>query len=105
MGEINMDMLMFQLNKQIATPIYKQLYTEIREAIVSGKISVNTKLPSKRKLAEFLAISQTTVELAYGQLVAEGFIESRSRKGYYAQAIEELAYLDLPQPEPVLPEK
>ena len=105
MGEFYMDMLMFQLDKQSATPIYKQLYTEIRRAIVSGKISVNTKLPSKRKLAEFLAISQTTVELAYGQLVAEGFIESRSRKGYYAQAIEELAYLDLPQPEPVVPEK
>ncbi|WP_422121768.1 PLP-dependent aminotransferase family protein [Planococcus sp. X10-3] len=100
-----MDMLMFQLKKSSATPIYKQLYTEIKQAIIDGKISVETKLPSKRKLAEFLAISQTTVELAYGQLVAEGFIESRPRKGYYAQAVEELAYLDLPQEEPVIPEK
>ena len=100
-----MDMLMFQLNKRSAVPIYKQLYTEIKQAIIDGKISVETKLPSKRKLAEFLDISQTTVELAYGQLVAEGFIESRPRKGYYAQAVEELAYLDLPQEEPVVPEK
>lgn len=100
-----MDMLMFQLDKQNTIPIYKQLYTAIKQAIIAGKISVDTKLPSKRKLAEFLSISQTTVELAYGQLVAEGFIESRPRKGYYAQAIEELAYLDLPQEEPVILEK
>ena len=70
-----MDMLMFQLKKKSTTPIYKQLYIEIKQAIIDGKISVETKLPSKRKLAEFLDISQTTVELAYGQLVAEGFIE------------------------------
>lgn len=100
-----MDMLMFQLDKESRHPIYKQLYTEIKQAIIDGKISVDTKLPSKRKLGEFLSISQTTVELAYSQLVAEGFIESRPRKGYYAQAIEELAYLDLPQEEPVMPEK
>jgi len=96
-----MDMLMFQLKRNHSIPLYKQLYEEIKQAIISGKISVGVKLPSKRKLSDFLDISQTTVELAYGQLVAEGFIEARDRKGYYAQAIEELAYLDLPQEEPV----
>ncbi|MDN7247598.1 PLP-dependent aminotransferase family protein [Planococcus shenhongbingii] len=100
-----MDMLMFQLQRQNSTPLYKQLYKEIKQAIISGKISVDTKLPSKRKLAEFLAISQTTVELAYGQLVAEGFIESRARKGFYAQPVEELAYLDMPQDEPLANER
>jgi GntR family transcriptional regulator/MocR family aminotransferase len=99
-----MDMLMFQLQPRTTLPLYKQLYREIRQAIVDGKIAVNTKLPSKRKLAEFLAISQTTVELAYGQLVAEGFIESRARKGFYAQPVEELAYLDMPQEEPLAAE-
>ena len=96
-----MDMLMFQLQRSVATPLYKQLYREIKQAIVDGRIAVDTKLPSKRKLAEFLDISQTTVELAYGQLVAEGFIESRARKGFYAQPVEELAYLDMPQEEPL----
>ncbi|MGI2329751.1 PLP-dependent aminotransferase family protein [Planococcus sp. YIM B11945] len=100
-----MDMLMFQLQRNNDTPLYQQLYQEIKEAIISGNISVNTKLPSKRKLADFLAISQTTVELAYGQLVAEGFIESRPRKGYYAQPVEELAYLDVPHHEPVIHEQ
>ncbi|TWT23886.1 PLP-dependent aminotransferase family protein [Planomicrobium sp. CPCC 101110] len=97
-----MDMLMFQLQRNNATPLYQQLYQEIKEAIINGTISVETKLPSKRKLADYLVISQTTVELAYGQLLAEGFIESRPRKGFYAQPVEELAYLDVPQDEPVM---
>src|SRR5690606_27551729 len=78
---------------------YKQLYREIRTAITAGKIAVDTKLPSKRKLADYLQISQTTVELAYSQLVAEGFIEPRPRKGFFTMPVEELAYLDLPQEE------
>lgn len=94
-----MDMLMFQLQKQSTTPLYKQLYREIRTAITGGKIAVGTKLPSKRKLADYLHISQTTVELAYSQLVAEGFIEPRPRKGFFTMPVEELAYLDMPQEE------
>lgn len=99
-----MDMLMFQLQKQSRIPLYKQLYREIKKAIINGSIQVDTKLPSKRKLADYLQISQTTVELAYSQLVAEGFIESRPRKGFYAQPVEELAYLDIPQDEPITKE-
>ncbi|ANU20828.1 GntR family transcriptional regulator [Planococcus plakortidis] len=97
-----MDMLMFQLQKQSSVPLYKQLYREIRTAITAGKIAVGTKLPSKRKLADYLQISQTTVELAYSQLVAEGFIEPRPRKGFFTMPVEELAYLDLPQEEPAI---
>ncbi|PSL24413.1 GntR family transcriptional regulator [Planomicrobium soli] len=100
-----MEMLMFQLRRADTTPLYQQLYQEIKNAIISGTISVETKLPSKRKLADYLAISQTTVELAYGQLLAEGFIESKPRKGFYAQPVEELAYLDVLQEEPVIAEQ
>lgn len=100
-----MDMLMFQLQRNSPIPLYQQLYQKIKEAIVNGTISVEAKLPSKRKLADYLALSQTTVELAYGQLLAEGFIESRPRKGFFAQPIEELAYLDVPQDEPVITEQ
>lgn len=98
-----MDMLMFQLDRRNSVPLYNQLYQEIKEAIAAGKIPVGTKLPSKRKLADFLAISQTTVELAYSQLVAEGFIEARERKGFFALPVEELAYLDVPHEEPAAP--
>ncbi|MGG0658470.1 PLP-dependent aminotransferase family protein [Rummeliibacillus pycnus] len=89
-----MDMLMIQLEKDSSTPLYEQLYEEIKKGIIEGTIAVNSKLPSKRKLAEFLSISQTTVEFAYSQLIAEGYITSKSRVGFFVEAIEELAYVE-----------
>lgn len=88
-----MEMLLIELNKEIETPLYEQIYQQIRDDITDGKLTVGEKLPSKRKLGDFLDISQTTIELAYGQLAAEGFIISKPRKGYFVQEIEELAYV------------
>ncbi len=88
-------MLLIELHKDNHIPLYEQIYQQIRKDITDGKLSVGEKLPSKRKLAEFLSISQTTVELSYGQLLAEGFITSEPRKGYFVQAIEELSYVDI----------
>lgn len=89
-----MDMWLIQLNKTSKTPLYAQLYKEMKDAIIKGDLLVGTKLPSKRKLAEFLSISQTTIELAYAQLVAEGFVSSISRRGYFVEEVEELAYVE-----------
>ena len=88
-----MDMLLIELNKESETPLYEQIYQEIRADITEGKLVVGEKLPSKRKLGEFLDVSQTTIEIAYGQLAAEGFITSKPRKGYFVQEIGELAYV------------
>ena len=88
-----MEMLLIELDKNSAIPLYEQIYNQIRVDITNGKLQVGRKLPSKRKLGEFLTISQTTIELAYGQLTAEGFISAIPRKGFYVQAIEELAYV------------
>ena len=88
-----MDMLLIKLEKSKTIPLYEQIYDQIRRDITNGKLPVGMKLPSKRKLGEFLNISQTTIEFAYAQLAAEGFISSKPRKGYYVQAIEELAYV------------
>ena len=80
-----MDILLFQLEKNGGKPLYDQLYSGIKEAIITKKITVGEKLPSKRKLADFLNISQTTIEIAYAQLLAEGYIISKSRvfcRGY-----------------------
>ncbi|MEI4771968.1 PLP-dependent aminotransferase family protein [Psychrobacillus sp. FJAT-51614] len=89
-----MDYLMFQLEKDAQTPLYEQLYNGIKEAIIEGKIEEGEKLPSKRKLAEYLAVSQTTIEFAFSQLVAEGFISSEARKGFFVQSLEELALIE-----------
>jgi GntR family transcriptional regulator / MocR family aminotransferase len=86
-------MLLIKLEKSIDTPLYEQIYDQIRRDITDGKLPVGMKLPSKRKLGDFLNVSQTTIELAYAQLAAEGFISSKPRKGFYVQAIEELAYV------------
>ncbi|MFJ7665429.1 PLP-dependent aminotransferase family protein [Lysinibacillus sp. NPDC097162] len=88
-----MDMLLFQLEKDGGKPLYDQLYSGIKEAITTKKITVGEKLPSKRKLADFLNISQTTIEIAYAQLLAEGYIMSKSRVGYFVEEIDELPYI------------
>ncbi|WP_301110225.1 PLP-dependent aminotransferase family protein [Sporosarcina sp.] len=88
-----MDMIFIELQKKSDTPLYQQIYNQIKQDIIDGKFPVGMKLPSKRQLEEFLSVSQTTIEMAYDQLTAEGFIAAEPRKGYFVQAIEELAYV------------
>lgn len=78
------------LDKKLETPMYMQLYLYIRESIETGKLPSGGKLPAIRSLAQHLSISKNTVETAYGQLLAEGYVESRERGGYLIQPIEEL---------------
>jgi GntR family transcriptional regulator / MocR family aminotransferase len=69
-------------------PLYLQLYQFIKNEILAGRIEPESKLPSKRKLAVHLDISQTTVETAYEQLLAEGYVESVPRKGIYVKNLK-----------------
>lgn len=73
------------LDKNSAKPLYEQLYENIRGDILSGKMSEGEKLPSKRALAEQQQISVVTVENAYSQLIAEGYVRAAERSGYYVQ--------------------
>ena len=75
---------------QTKTPLYAQLYDALKQDILSGRIKGGEKLPSKRALAEHLSISRSTVETAYEQLLAEGYILSRPRSGFYAEMLEHL---------------
>ena len=93
-----MEMLLIELVKSGDVPLYEQIYEQIRADITDGKLPVGMKLPSKRRLGEFLDVSQTTIEFAYGQLTSEGFISSIPRKGFYVQEIEELAYVQTADP-------
>ena len=67
---------------------YYTLYADIREDILRGKFKAGEKLPAKRTLAAELGVSVVTVQLAYEQLLAEGYIYSRERSGYYVEKIE-----------------
>lgn len=92
-------MLTYELKKQPGLPLYEALYRCIREDILSGRLGAGEKLPSKRALAENLKISKITVEGAYDQLLAEGYIRSRERQGYFVEAVERLS-TSAPQSQP-----
>lgn len=64
-------------------PIYLRVYKQIRDDIIAGSYPFNTKLPSKRVLAEEKGISTVTVEHAYSLLCEEGYVESRERSGFF----------------------
>ncbi len=66
---------------------YYSLYCFIRDDILSGRLKSGDKLPSKRALAENLCISVITVQTAYEQLLAEGYIYSEERSGYFVAEI------------------
>lgn len=73
------------LDKNSTKPLYEQLYELLRDDILSGRIGEGKKLPSKRTLSEQLQVSLITVENAYSQLIAEGYVRSAQRSGYFVQ--------------------
>ena len=64
-------------------PVYLLIYKQIKEDIIKGHYPYNTKLPSKRLLADETETSTVTVEHAYSLLCDEGYIEPRERSGYF----------------------
>ncbi len=70
-------------------PLYVQLYQYIKREIQTGSIHAGDKLPSKRKLSSYLHISQNTIDAAYQQLIAEGYVEGRARKGIFVCKLQE----------------
>ena len=74
--------------------LYEQIYLHIKKEIREGKLLQGERLPSTRSLAEFLQVSRSTVELAYGQLVSEGYIEAKPYRGYFVCPAEELFDLE-----------
>lgn len=67
--------------------IYIQLYKKIRDDILCGNIKEGEKLPSLRELSKSLNISITTTQLAYNQLLVEGYISSKPQSGYYVSQV------------------
>jgi len=69
------------------TPLYQQLYTHLRTAILSGKLKHGLKLPSTRALADELSVSRNTVFNTYRQLMAEGYLESVEGSGTFVARV------------------
>ena len=68
--------------------LYTQLYENIKRDILSGKLKHKEKLPSKRKLSTHLNLSGTTIEIAYQQLLDEGYIYSVPKVGFFVEDIQ-----------------
>jgi len=70
--------LFIVLSQNNPDPMYKQVTDQIKNAIASGDLKPNDKLPSIRELAEALKISAITVKRAYLDLENEGYIHTRA---------------------------
>ena len=77
-------MLSYDMGERGNASRYDYLYRCIRHDIAHGNILPDEKLPSKRALARNLGVSVITVEAAYAQLIAEGYIRAEERRGYFA---------------------
>lgn len=83
-------MLTYDLQKSAKMPLYETLYRNIRNDILSGVLHAGERLPSKRALAEHLNVSKVTVENAYAQLIAEGFVRTVPKSGCFVEKVERI---------------
>ena len=70
--------LLIRLDRSAREPLRTQLETSLREAIRGGRLRAGERLPSSRELARELGISRGMVQECYGQLLAEGYLTSRT---------------------------
>jgi GntR family transcriptional regulator / MocR family aminotransferase len=76
------------LDRENGIPMYIQLADYIKQEILSGRIKPKEKLPSKRNLSNYLGLSLNTIQSAYEQLCAEGYVESKPRKGLFVTTLD-----------------
>lgn len=81
-------MFTYDMSKAGSESLYHYLYQCIRKDILSKRLESDSRLPSKRSLAQNLGVSVVTVENAYAQLLAEGYIYSLPKKGFYIAQIQ-----------------
>ena len=79
-----------KLDKQTETPLYTQIIDSIKNQLYNDQIAAGDRLPSVRRLSAALQISRTTVENAYNQLVADGYLQNEPKRGYFAAALSGL---------------
>lgn len=92
-------MLINLLQADGTAPLYLRLIKQIKQQIHSGEIAASEKMPSLRRLAKELGVSRTTAETAYNQLVAEGYLLTEPKRGYFAAGIAARPAEQHPTPE------
>ncbi len=67
-----MERLVWKPDMSLASPLYKQIETYIKERIVNGEWTVGTKLPSQRDLAHTFGVNRSTIVMAFDELAVKG---------------------------------
>ena len=75
--------LLVTLNASAETPLHRQLYRQVRDAILTGQLNPHTCLPASRQLAKTLGVSRTTVVQSYDQLISEGYLQTKPGAGTF----------------------
>ncbi len=75
-----------ELDSTVGTPLQRQLYDQIRNGILQSDLPGGSRLPSSRALAARLGVARVTVVQCYEQLVAEGYLETKSGAGTFVSA-------------------
>ena len=91
-------MLTYSMEERGDLPLYEYLYRRIREDILAGKLTAGERLPSKRALAEHLHLSVITVEGAYAQLEAEGYLYTLPKRGFFVSQVDRTPAPKAPEP-------
>ncbi len=88
---------MLWIDRQSPQPLYRQLYQQLRQQILDGTLPAGCVLSPTRVLAHSLGVSRNTVDTAYSQLCAEGYVDAKGGSGFVVQA------LGAPYPVPAMP--
>lgn len=81
---------MIQLNYRDAKPIYEQIKDGLRKLVITNSLIANEKLPSVREMASKLAINPNTIQKAYRELEAEGYVYTVAGKGTFVAERKEV---------------
>ncbi len=92
---------MIVLDTTSSVPLYRQLYDRLRMGIFTGQLAHGTRLPATRTLADQLGVSRNTVYIAYQQLLAEGYIDSKVGYGTSVARVTPETLLTLSSPSQV----
>lgn len=96
--------LAFSFRSDTPLPLHRQLYEQIRAAILAGHLRPQQRLPSSRALAQSLRISRSTVSLSYEQLLSEGYLQTAVGSGTFVCAqLPDLQLQAIAPPRPSAP--
>ena len=77
------DLYAFEIDRASSAPVFRQIYLQLRSAILSGTLRPSTRLPSTRELASRLGVSRSAVVSAFEQLLAEGYAVGKTGAGTF----------------------